>query len=91
MFHISYLLSEEHEYINCAACLSLAELDQLNEQIDIERDTELTIFDLEGDTVMSYNIQTVQQLNLTYTAPNWTEVKDLFPKIDKKVALSSYL
>ena len=56
MFHISYLLSEEHEYINCAACLSLAELDQLNEQIDIERDTELTIFDLEGDTVMSYNI-----------------------------------
>ena len=53
MLHISYLLSEEHRCINCTTCLSLAELDHLEEQIDMERDPELITFDLEDDTVIS--------------------------------------
>ena len=33
---------------------------------------------------MSYCKQIVRQSNLTYFATNWTEAKDLFPKIDKR-------
>ena len=40
--------------IYCAACIFLAELDHLKEQIDIERDAALITLDLEDDTVMSY-------------------------------------
>ena len=53
MLHISYLLSEEQRCINCATCLSLAELDHLEEQIDMERYPELITFDLEDDIVIS--------------------------------------
>ena len=45
---------EENRYINCAACLLLAELYHLKKIIYIERDAELTVFDLEDNTVMSY-------------------------------------
>ena len=75
---------EEHGYINCGARLSLAELDHLKQQIDIEREAELITFDLEDDTVMSYCTYILRQLNLTYPPINWTEAKDLFSKIDER-------
>ena len=57
---------EENGYINCGICLSLAELDHLKQKIGIERDAELITWDPEDDTVMSYCMYIVRQLNLTY-------------------------
>ena len=71
---------EEH----CGTRLSLAKLGHLKQQIDIEREAELIIFDLEDDTVMSYCMYIVRQLNLTYPPTNWTEAKDLFSKINER-------
>ena len=44
----------------------------------------MTTFDLEDDTVMSYCMYIVRQLNLTYPPTNWTEAKDLFSKINER-------
>ena len=55
----------------------------LKQQIDIERDAELFTFDLDDDTVMSYCVYIVQQLNLAYPLTNWTEAKDLFSIINE--------
>ena len=55
---------EEYGYINCATCLSLAELDHLKAQFDIERDARLITFDLEDDTVMSYSKTAAVKLNI---------------------------
>ena len=55
---------EEYGYINCATCLSLAELDHLKAQFDIERDARLITFDLEDDTVMSYSKTAAIKLNI---------------------------
>ena len=77
---------EEYRYItymNCETCLLLAELGYLKQQIDIERDKEIITFDLEDDTVMSYCVHIVQQLNLTYPLTNWTEAKHLFSVINE--------
>ena len=40
-------------YINCGTRLSLAELDHLKQQTDIDRDAELITFYLLEETVMS--------------------------------------
>ena len=55
----------------------------MKQQIDIERDAELFTFDLDDDTVMSYCVYIVQQLNLAYPLTNWTEAKDLFSIINE--------
>ena len=52
--------------------------------MDIEREAELITFDLEDDTVMSYCMYIVRQLNLTYPPTNWTEAKDLLSKINER-------
>ena len=75
---------EENEYINCGTRLSFAKLGHLKQQMDIEREAELLTFDLEDDTVMSYCMYIVRQLNLTYPPTNWTEAKDLFSKINER-------
>ena len=77
-----FISPEEYGYINCGTRLSLAKLGHLEQQIDIERETELIIFDLEDDTVVSYCKYIVRQLNLTYSPTNGTEAKDLFSKIN---------
>ena len=69
--------------MNCETCLLLAELGYLKQQIDIERDKEIITFDLEDDTVISYCVHIVQQLNLTYPLTNWTEAKHLFSVINE--------
>ena len=56
--------------MNCGTRLSLTNLGQLNQQIDIEREPELITFDLEDDIVMSYCMYIERQLDLTYTPTN---------------------
>ena len=75
---------EEYGYINCGTRLSLAKLGHLKQQTDIEGKVELTAFDLEDDTVMSYCMYIVRQLNLRYPPTNWAEAKDLFSKINER-------
>ena len=77
-------------YINCGTRLLLAELDHLKQQIDIDRDAELITFYLLEETVMSWCMYIVSELNLTYPPTNWTQAKDLFSKIKWKFALNFY-
>ena len=57
-----FTFPEEYGYINCGTRLSLADLDHLKQQIDIQRETELITFDLEDNTVISYCMYIVRQL-----------------------------